>query len=227
MKRRPEPELMTETEQVSAYGNADFEEPHSHFVNLLLERMPRGVDVTQALDLGCGAGDITFRIAAVFPDALVDAVDGSGEMLKFAAGLLERKPGLSGRVRFVRSMIGNFEPGGEYGLIVSNSLLHHLPDPAIMWESVKRFSSPGTFIFVMDLHRPESEGDAKRLTELYASAEPEILQRDFYNSLLAAFDVGEVKAQLESHGLSHLRTEIVSDRHFIVYGTSQADQSPD
>jgi len=218
MKRRPEPELMTEAEQVAAYGNADFEEPHSHFVNLLLEYMPRGKDVVRALDLGCGAGDITFRIAAAFPDAPVDAVDGSAEMLKFASGLLERKPGLSGRVRFIRSMIGDFEPGGEYGLVVSNSLLHHLPDPAVFWDAAKRVSSPGTFLFVMDLHRPGSEDEARRLTELYASTEPEVLQRDFYNSLLAAFDAGEVRAQLESSGLSHLQTELVSDRHFIVYG---------
>jgi trans-aconitate methyltransferase len=226
MKRRPEPELMTEAEQVAAYGNADFEEPHSHFVNLLLESMPRGKEVVRALDLGCGAGDITFRLAGAFPDAVVDAVDGSAEMLKFAAGLLERKPGLSGRVRFIRSMIGDFEPGGEYGLIVSNSLLHHLPDPAVLWDAVKRLSSPRTFLFVMDLHRPESERQAKRLTELYASTEPEILRRDFYNSLLAAFDVEEVRAQLASSGLSHLKTEMVSDRHFIVYGSSLADQSP-
>ena len=78
----------------------------------------------------------------------------------------------------------------------------------------------------MDLHRPESEEEAKRLTALYASSEPEILQRDFYNSLLAEFDVGEVRAQLASSGLSHLKTELVSDRHIIVYGSSLADQSP-
>lgn len=74
--------------------------------------------------------------------------------------------------------------------------------------------------------RPESEREAKRLTDAYASSGPEILQRDFYNSLPAAFDVGEVRARLESHGLSHLRTELVSDRHVIVYGPSLADQSP-
>ena len=74
--------------------------------------------------------------------------------------------------------------------------------------------------------QPESEREVKGLTEAYASAGPDILRRDFYNSLLAAFDVGEVRAQLESHGLSHLETEIVSDRHFIVYGLSLTDQSP-
>lgn len=218
MRRRPEPELMTEAEQVAAYGSADFEAPHSHFINLLLERLPEVKDVRSVLDLGCGAGDIAFRVAAAIPEAVVDAVDGSAEMLKFAAGLLERKPALSGRVKFVRSMVGDFESGGEYDLIVSNSLLHHLPDPAVFWDAVKRLSSPGTFLFVMDLLRPESEEEAKRLTALYASSEPEVLQRDFYNSLLAAFDASEVRAQLAAAGLTHLKSERVSDRHLITYG---------
>ena len=218
MRRRPEPELMTEAEQVTAYGSADFEAPHSHFIDLLLERLPKGKDVKRALDLGCGAGDIAFRVAASLPGAVVDAVDGSAEMLKFAAGLLERKPALSGRVKFIRSMVGDFESDGEYALIVSNSLLHHLPDPVVFWDAVKRLSSPGTFLFVMDLLRPESEDEARRLTTLYASSEPEILQRDFYNSLLAAFEEGEVRAQLAASGLAQLNTEQVGDRHLIVYG---------
>lgn len=218
MRRRPEPELMTEAEQVAAYGNADFEAPHSHFINLLLERLPKGKDVERALDLGCGAGDIAFRVAASFPGAEVDAVDGSAEMLKFAAGLLEQKPALSGRVKFIRSMVGDFEPEGDYELVVSNSLLHHLPEPSVFWDAVKRLSSPGSFVFVMDLLRPESEEEAKRLTALYASSEPGVLQRDFYNSLLAAFEEDEVRAQLAASGLAHLETERISDRHLIAYG---------
>jgi len=226
MKRKPEPELMNDAEQVAAYGGADFEAPHSHFINLLLGHLPEGKAVTRALDLGCGAGDITFRVAASFPDAVVDAVDGSAEMLRFAEGLLLPKPALAGRVKFIQSMIADFEPGSKYELVVSNSLLHHLPDPGVFWDAVTRLSSPSTFLFVMDLLRPGSEEEAKRLTALYASSEPEILRRDFYNSLLAAFEEGEVRAQLAASGLAHLNTERVSDRHLIVYGVSLRDQSP-
>jgi len=226
MKRKPEPELMNDAEQVAAYGSADFEAPHSHFMNLLLEHLPKGKAVTRALDLGCGAGDITFRIAAAFPDSIVDAVDGSPEMLRFAEGLLLQKPALSGRVKFIQSMIADFESDSKYELVVSNSLLHHLPEPGVFWESVKRLSSRGTFLFMMDLLRPESVEGAKRLTALYASSEPEILQRDFYNSLLAAFEEGEVRAQLAASGLAHLNMERVSDRHLIVYGVPLWDQSP-
>ena len=34
MERAIEPELMSEMEQAIAYANADFEEPHNHFLEL-------------------------------------------------------------------------------------------------------------------------------------------------------------------------------------------------
>ena len=37
MQRIPEPELMTDEGQAIAYANADFEEPHNHFIKLLKE----------------------------------------------------------------------------------------------------------------------------------------------------------------------------------------------
>jgi hypothetical protein len=54
----------------------------------------------------------------------------------------------------------------------------------------------------------------------YAADEPAILQKDFYNSLLAAFDLDEVRTQLTQAGLA-LHCEKVSDRHFAVWGGNQ------
>ncbi len=45
-----------------------------------------------------------------------------------------------------------------------------------------------------------------------------ILQRDFFNSLCAAFSLDEVMLQLESVKLGHFRLEQISDRHMIIYG---------
>jgi hypothetical protein len=51
-----------------------------------------------------------------------------------------------------------------------------------------------------------------------AGGEPEILQRDFFYSLCAAYTPDEVRAQLASAGLAHFAFESVSDRHWIAYG---------
>ena len=69
----------------------------------------------------------------------------------------------------------------------------------------------------MDLLRPETIEEAKKLKELYVSNEPEVLRKDFYNSLLAAFEIEEVKEQLREVSLNHLEVEQISDRHLIVF----------
>ena len=70
----------------------------------------------------------------------------------------------------------------------------------------------------MDLLRPATRRVATRLVTTYASAEHELLQQDFYNSLLAAYTAKEIKTQLKIAGLDKLKTQRVSDRHVLVYG---------
>ncbi|HBE91962.1 MAG TPA: SAM-dependent methyltransferase, partial [Gammaproteobacteria bacterium] len=52
----------------------------------------------------------------------------------------------------------------------------------------------------------------------YASDEADILQEDFYNSLLAAYTVDEVRGQLDAYGLQHLKVSRPSDRHLLISG---------
>jgi len=109
-------------------------------------------------------------------------------------------------------------PCPGYNIIISNSLLHHLPDPVVLWQTVKAFAAPEALIFIMDLKRPESVAAAAYLREKYAKQEPEVLQRDFYNSLLAAFEPEEIQVQLRDEGLAGLSVRSVSDRHVIISG---------
>ena len=88
----------------------------------------------------------------------------------------------------------------------------------VIWESIKKYGHPGAGVFVMDLMRPANTETAAAIVKAYSGNEPEVLKEDFYNSLLAAYRVDEVKAQLEASGLSQLQVKAVSDRHFIVYG---------
>ena len=47
---------------------------------------------------------------------------------------------------------------------------------------------------------------------------PEVLRRDFRNSLFAAYTVAEVQSQVEAAGLGGLHVAAVSDRHLAVRG---------
>ncbi len=218
MQRIPEPELMDEFEQARAYAEADFSEPNERFVALFAAKFPE-LRAGPVLDLGCGPGDIALRLARSFPGLDVHGLDGSGPMLAFGQARLRDDPDLAGRVRFLQGILpGAKLPLDAYDAIVSNSLLHHLHDPMVLWHAVLDHGAPGAAVLVMDLFRPDSTAVARGIVEAWAGGEPEVLKQDFYNSLCAAFTCDEVREQLAACGLATLETSVVSDRHMIVAG---------
>lgn len=68
----------------------------------------------------------------------------------------------------------------------------------------------------MDLLRPATRAKAARWVDTYARNEPEILQRDFYHSLLAAFTLSEIETQVKAANLQHFSVTQVSDRHVLI-----------
>ena len=218
MKRVPEPQLMDKEEQAKAYATADFAESNTLFVDLFKRLFPTFKEGF-IIDLGCGPGDITLRLARTFPTAFVHGIDGSAAMLKHAAELLHQSAQLETRVRFVEAIIPEAAmPHTEYDAVVSNSLLHHLHEPQHFWEAVKEYGKKGAPVLVMDLFRPQDEEAAREIVESYAGNEKPILKEDFHNSLLAAFSEKEICAQLKRAKLK-LKTELVSDRHIAIHGT--------
>jgi hypothetical protein len=95
-----------------------------------------------------------------------------------------------------------------------------LHDPAALWQTVRQHA--GNMIFVVDLRRPDSRPAAQQLTDQYCQGEPEVLRRDFYNSLLAAFTVVEVQKQLKDAGLNQLSVREISNRHLMIAGFQNA-----
>jgi SAM-dependent methyltransferase len=220
MQRIPEPELMDDPIQAAAYAAADFAEPHNMFVEKFREIYP-GIEVTgKVMDLGCGPADVSIRFAKAYPDCLIDGVDGAKAMLQEGTRRLKRE-NLADRIHLIQGLIPDIEvPEKQYSVIISNSLLHHLHDPAVLWRCIKNYSHDHTIIFVMDLMRPHTAQEAMELVNTHSDAEPLILRQDFYNSLCAAFTPGEVQDQINTASLGQLNIKAISDRHLLVYGQS-------
>lgn len=72
------------------------------------------------LDLGCGTGELTQRLATLLPESDVLGIDASEEMLARARPL--QRDGL----RFERGFIE--QAAGEYDLVISNASLHWVED---------------------------------------------------------------------------------------------------
>lgn len=216
MQRIPEPELMSDEDQAIAYANADFEEPHNHFISLLKNSVADVIPESGlAMDLGCGAADISICFANVFADYQVDALDGSAAMLAEGKKALSAS-NLSRRITLIQDYLQETTLASkEYDVIFSNSLLHHLHDPMLLWNCIKN-AKGNPKVFIMDLMRPDSKEKVDWMVKEYAAGEPEVLQRDFYNSLKAAFTPDEVKQQLNDAGLDNFKVSVVSDRHLTV-----------
>jgi len=222
VERVPEPELMDDPTQALAYAREDFSEPNALFVEQFMALQGSSFE-GRMLDLGCGPADISLRLARAYPKARIDALDGSEAMLAFAREALEAleasEPSVRQRVKLICACLPwpHLSPH-SYDAMVSNSLLHHLHRPGVLWETLRQSARPGAAVAIMDLMRPESAQAVERLVTTYAGAAPEILRRDFRNSLFAAFTPEEVRDQILSTGLPGLRVEPVSDRHLLVTG---------
>ena len=216
MKRIIEPELMSDKKQAVAYANANFEEPHNHFVELLSLSMGENFpEFGNVIDLGTGAADIAIRFASNYPCFEVDAIDGSCAMIAEGKKAID-KVRLNDRINLIHSSIQDITLAEkEYAIVFSNSLLHHLHDPMALWELIKN-AKGDPLVFIMDLMRPKNIQKIDELVHEYAGNEPEILQKDFKNSLKAAFTPEEVVLQLQDIGLDRLKVTVVSDRHIVV-----------
>ncbi|HEX2790178.1 MAG TPA: class I SAM-dependent methyltransferase [Steroidobacteraceae bacterium] len=222
MERIPEPELMDDPEQALAYAEADFSVTHGARVEMFRSLMPRLALRGPVLDLGCGAGDVLLRFARAYPEAHFVGIDGSRPMLALAQRAIDAEPALRDRVRVRYGIIPQCQlPQEPWRLIMSHSLLHQLHQPQVLWQTLADCADSadgGCAVFVADLRRPASELDARRMVEATSKNEPEILQRDFFNSLCAAFEPEEVRAQLDAAGLMQLEVHTHDPFHLSISG---------
>lgn len=221
MERVPEPELMDDAQQAQAYAAANCAPAHDAFVARFRERFPTH-RVEKVLELGCGSADIAIRFARAYPSCRLTGVDAAAAMLACGTRAVAAA-GLQERIHLVQAYIGAPPPSAlaaqAYDTVISNSLLHHLESPTSLWTAIAYFAAAPAAVWVMDLRRPASAADAHALVAQHAAGELALFQRDFYNSLLAAYTVEEVAAQIAHAGLRDaLRVSAIGDRHWVVSG---------
>ena len=219
MERILEPELMEDPAQALAYAEADFSAENQGFVERFRDYFP---DCTQGhiVDVGCGPGDIPVRLARLLPACRITGIDASRPMIALAETAV-RQAELSDRVVFRCERFQELAGASQADAVISNSVLHHLPNPLQFWHKLRMIVKPGSPVLIMDLLRPESPDEAQALVDRYAAGAPDILRRDFYHSLLAAFTEDEIAAQLAQMNLTRLLIDVIDDRHWVVGGLVQ------
>lgn len=216
MKRTPEPEIMGEDAEAKVYELADFSEVNQAFAERVVEMVPCPYGVL--IDIGCGPGDILVRILGLKQTFMSLGLDGSKTMLDLAQKRMKSEA-LENSVHLIQGDAKNLNfPGDRVDVVISNSLVHHLPDPLPFWQEVHRVCRPGGTILVQDLSRPDSPEEAKSIVERESGSEPQLLKDLFFYSLLASFTVDEVEQQVAAAGLQEVTVRMSSDRHWEVAG---------
>ncbi len=229
MKRIPEPELMNDSDQAKAYAAADFSRSDQNFIVKLEKYISVKSKVINnkslIVDIGCGPGNITERLAFRWPFAEIVGIDGSEEMLTIARSRQKQNSSLIQLegLSYIHQNLASFAKErltivNNADVIVSNSLLHHIHNPNLFWKAIQNIGKSGTIIFLKDLRRPKSFKEVKRLQEKYQPNASAILNRDYLASLQAAFTISEVKSQLDFAGLCQLKVFEVDDRYLEVVG---------
>lgn len=211
MKRILEPEVMDTEAEAQEYDAMDFLAVNSAFAQDAIAIAP---EVATVLDSGTGTARIPILIAQQRPQWQITAIDLADSMLALAHRNV-RQAGLGDRIQLEKVDSKQLPyADNSFDVVMSNSIVHHLPDPLPYLRELKRVLRPQGGIFLRDLARPDSEAEVDRLV---AAIGPEYNAHQaqlFRESLFAAFTIPEVEAMLAEAGLEDVRVYASSDRHW-------------
>lgn len=215
-----EPEVMDTAEEAADYDAMDHAGVNARFCDDLLSHRPIGPRI---LDVGTGTALIAIELCKREESARVVAVDLASHMLELAARNVAAA-GLSGRVVVERADAKALPyEAGSFATTISNSIVHHIPDPRVALSEMARVTASGGLVFVRDLARPSSHAELDRLVALHGGEPPagEAERARFERqrgllraSLEAALTVDEVLAMTSAAGLGGGSVRMTSDRHW-------------
>ncbi|MGI9457772.1 MAG: class I SAM-dependent methyltransferase, partial [Aeoliella sp.] len=131
MDRICETELMDSQTEATAYDQMDHAEVNTCFVNDLLTALGPIDGVIRAIDLGTGTAQIPIELCSVDERFRVIAADAAQCMLNLAeANVIAAR--LTDKIKLqqvdAKTLPANL---GPFDVVMSNSLVHHLPEPRV------------------------------------------------------------------------------------------------
>jgi ubiquinone/menaquinone biosynthesis C-methylase UbiE len=224
LERILEPELMDTAEEAADYDSMDHSEVNRRFVEDLLAAI-RSADfftdqrTLRILDLGTGTALIPIELCRTLESGCVSAADAAHHMLRLANQNIATA-GLTSRIHPQLCDAKRLPFGeGEFDCVVSNSIVHHLPEPISALREAVRVARPGGVLFFRDLLRPASIEERDRLVDLYApaaglSAAADHQRAMFSDSLNAALTLAEIRSLVAELGFAAETIRQTSDRHW-------------
>lgn len=206
-----EPEIMDSWDEAREYDSMDHSEVNRRFVQDLLAAGPCTGDI---LDLGTGTALIPIELCRHTHDSRVMAADAAVSMLDLARYNVEVS-GMQRRVHLTQLDAKRLpQPDGTFDLVMSNSIIHHLPEPQICLAEAVRVTRLTGRLFFRDLMRPDTLETLEKLVETYAGSATPRQRTLFTESLHAALTLEEIRGLVAALGFPRDSVQATSDRHW-------------
>jgi len=211
LARTLEPEVMDSPDEARDYDAMDHRTVNRVFVTDFLAAWDgRGT----ILDVGTGTAQIPIELCRRHAAAQVVAIDLAAHMLELGRANV-RQAGLADRLRLelVDAKCLPFA-AGSFGAVISNSIVHHIPEPARVVAEMVRVVGSGGILFVRDLLRPTDDATVEHLVQNYAGDANAHQRKMFGDSLRAALTLDEVRGLVTALGFDPSSVQQTTDRHW-------------
>ena len=213
LSRVLENEAMDTLEEAVDYDRMDHSGVNSRFVADFLQAHGPCLG-GEILDVGTGTARIPIVLCQADPNARVVAIDLSEPMLTIGRKNLEEH-GLTDRIQLRLVDAKHVEYGSEgFEGVISNSIVHHIPEPLVVLSEMHRLVAPGGTLMVRDLCRPDDDDAVNQLVKTYASEETPAARALFDASLRASLTLTEIRERVASLKLPATGVTMTSDRHW-------------
>ncbi len=211
LSRVLEPEVMDTQDDARDYDEMDHREVNTKFIDDFLQYQP---DLTSVVDLGTGPAHIPIELVQRWPDAKVLGIDLADSMLEVAERNVQAA-GLAEQVGLCRDDAKALDlPSETFSAVISNSIVHHLPEPILVLQEAARIARGNAVLFVRDLMRPANRAELDALVQIYASGCNDHQRQLFADSLHAALNLQEIRQLVGKLGFDPKTVQQTSDRHW-------------
>jgi ubiquinone/menaquinone biosynthesis C-methylase UbiE len=224
-----EPEVMDSVEEAVDYDAMDHSQVNRVFVDdfwtCFGERATSGEMLAEILDLGTGTALIPIELCRSHPECKVLAVDLAESMLDIAQQNIAWA-GLGSNVRVERIDAKRLPyKDGQFAAVISNSIVHHIPQPLDVLAECWRVLQTGGGVFVRDLLRPDNDDEVRRLVATYAAGANAHQQKMFDDSLRAALSLAEIRDLIRQLGVNPQDVRQTTDRHWTWFTIKQGREA--
>jgi ubiquinone/menaquinone biosynthesis C-methylase UbiE len=166
------------------------------------------------LDVGTGTAQIPIELCGQSRTAQVTGIDLAAHMLRVGQENVARA-GLADRIGLQRTDAKHTPfADGDFAAVISNSIVHHIPEPGDVLAEMVRVVRHGGLLFVRDLLRPADEPTLVHLVAAYAGDASAHQQKMFADSLHAALSLGEIRDLIATLGFDPTTVRQTTDRHW-------------